>query len=131
MKARALVILAHAIDAHRHQAHHFHAAGYDHIVGPRDHALRGEVHGLLRRAALTIEELRKEYGTEDDDELILRALVPGEGLEKMRKAGPVKTTYPYLSSPELDQVRRLMTIARSPLVEIKAADFELTLRKNA
>ena len=79
----------------------------------------------------TIEELRKEYGTEDDDELILRALVPGEGLEKMKKAGPVKTTYPYLSSPELDQVRRLMNIARSPLVEIKSADFELTLRKNA
>ena len=78
----------------------------------------------------TIEELRKEYGTDDDDELILRALVPGEGLEKMKKAGPVKTTYPYLSSPELDQVRRLMTIARSPLVEIKSADFELTLRKN-
>lgn len=79
----------------------------------------------------TIEELRKEYGTDDDDELILRALVPGEGLEKMKKAGPVKTTYPYLSSPELDQVRRLMNIARSPLVEIKAAEFELTLRKNA
>ncbi|MCC6706722.1 MAG: pyruvate carboxylase [Gammaproteobacteria bacterium] len=79
----------------------------------------------------TIEELRKEYGTDDDDELILRALVPGEGLEKMKKAGPVKTTYPYLSSPELDQVRRLMNIARSPLVEITSADFELTLRKNA
>ena len=79
----------------------------------------------------TIEELRKEYGTDDDDELILRALVPGEGLEKMKKAGPVKTSYPYLSSPELDQVRRLMNIARSPLVEIKSADFELTLRKNA
>jgi oxaloacetate decarboxylase alpha subunit len=79
----------------------------------------------------TIEELRKEYGTDDDDELILRALVAGEGLEKMKKAGPVKTTYPYLSSPELDQVRRLMNIARSPLVEIKSSDFELTLRKNA
>ena len=79
----------------------------------------------------TIEELRKEYGTEDDDELILRALVAGEGLEKMKKSGPVKTTYPYLSSTELDQVRRLMNIARSPLVEIKSADFELTLRKNA
>ena len=77
----------------------------------------------------TIEELRKEYGTEDDDELILRALVAGEGLDKMRMAGPVKTTYPYLSSPALDQVRRLMTIARSPLVEIKSADFELSLRK--
>ena len=84
---------------------------------------------VRRRSRL--EELRKEYGTDDDDELILRALVPGEGLEKMRKAGPVKTTYPYLSSPELDQVRRLMNIARSPLVEIKSADFELTLRKNA
>ncbi len=79
----------------------------------------------------SIEDLRKEYGTDDDDELILRALVPGEGLEKMKKAGPVKTTYPYLSSPELDQVRRLMNIARSPLVEIKSSGFELTLRKNA
>ena len=32
----------------------------------------------------SIEDLRAEYGTDDDDELILRALVPGEGLEKMR-----------------------------------------------
>ncbi|MBX9608981.1 MAG: pyruvate carboxylase [Gammaproteobacteria bacterium] len=79
----------------------------------------------------TLEDLRKEYGTDDDDELILRALVPGEGLEKMKKAGPVKTTYPYLSSPELDQVRRLMSIARSPLVEIKSSGFELSLRKKA
>ena len=78
----------------------------------------------------TIEELRKEYGTEDDDELILRALVPGEGLNKMREAGPVKTTYPYLSSPELDQVRRLMEVAKSPVVEIRSVDFELLLRRN-
>ena len=77
----------------------------------------------------SIEELRTEYGTQDDDELILRALVPGEGLEKMRTAGPVKTTYPTLSSPELDQVRRLMQIAKSPVVEIKSADFELSLRR--
>ncbi len=79
----------------------------------------------------TIEELRKEYGTEDDDELILRALVPGAGLEKMKLSGPVKTTYPYLSSPELDQVRRLMQLARSPVVEIKAAGFELSLRRSS
>jgi oxaloacetate decarboxylase (Na+ extruding) subunit alpha len=77
----------------------------------------------------SIEELRAEYGTQDDDELILRALVPGEGLEKMRRAGPVRTTYPYLSSPELDQVRRLMTLATSAVVEIKTAGFELSLRK--
>lgn len=78
----------------------------------------------------SIEELRKEYGTEDDDELILRALVPGEGLEKMREGGPVKTTYPYLSSPELDQAARLMKVATSPVVQIQAAGFELSLRKN-
>ena len=77
----------------------------------------------------SIEELRTEYGTQDDDELILRVLVPGEGLEKMRTAGPVKTTYPTLSSPELDQVRRLMQIAKSPVVEIKSVDFELSLRR--
>ena len=79
----------------------------------------------------SIEDLRKEYGTDDDDELILRALVPGEGLERMRTAGPVKTTYPYLSSSELDQVRRLMQIARSPVVQIKSAEFELALRKSS
>ena len=79
----------------------------------------------------TIEELRREYGTEDDDELILRALVPGAGLDRMRTAGPVKTTYPYLSSTELDQVRRLLQIARSPVVQIKAANFELSLRKSS
>ena len=30
----------------------------------------------------TIEDLRKEFGTKDDDELILRALVHGEGSKK-------------------------------------------------
>jgi oxaloacetate decarboxylase alpha subunit len=77
----------------------------------------------------SIEDLRKEYDTQDDDELILRALVSGPGLDCMRTSGPVKTTYPTLSSPELDQVARLMKIANSPLVQIKSADFELSLRK--
>jgi len=40
----------------------------------------------------TIEELRKRYGTHDDDELILRALVPEADLKRMRAAGPVKKT---------------------------------------
>lgn len=79
----------------------------------------------------SIEELRKEYGTDDDDELILRALVPGPGLDRMRISGPVKTTYPYLSSPELEQVARLMEIANSPVVQIKSAEFELSLRKSS
>jgi oxaloacetate decarboxylase alpha subunit len=75
------------------------------------------------------EDLRKQYGTRDDDELILRALVPGPALEKMRAAGPVKTSSPLLSSPELDQVRRLMKVATSPLVQIKTATMNVTMRR--
>jgi oxaloacetate decarboxylase alpha subunit len=79
----------------------------------------------------TIEELRKRYGTDDDDELILRALVPEADLEKMRAAGPVKTAYPLLSSPQLDQARRLMQVATAPVVQIRTQDFKLSLRRGA
>lgn len=78
----------------------------------------------------TAEDLRKQYGTNDDDELILRALVPGPALDKMRAAGPVKTTYPLLSSPELDQVRRLMKVANSPFVQIKSSAMNVTMRRH-
>jgi oxaloacetate decarboxylase (Na+ extruding) subunit alpha len=78
----------------------------------------------------TIEELRKRYGTTNDDELILRALVPEADLDRMWAAGPVKTTYPLLSSSELDQVRRLMRTARVPVVQIKSSAMNLSLRRN-
>src|ERR1700680_3777620 len=78
----------------------------------------------------TIEELRKRYGTTSDDELILRALVPEADLDRMWAAGPVKTTYPLLSSSELDQVRRLMQTARAPVVQIKSSAMNLSLRRN-
>ena len=77
----------------------------------------------------SIEDLRKQYGTDDDDELIVRALVPEADLNKMWAAGPVKKTYPLLSSPELDQVRRLMSLAQSPVLQVKSSGFELSLRR--
>ena len=79
----------------------------------------------------TIEELRRRYGTDDDDELILRALVPETDLEKMRAAGPVKRDYPLLSSPELDQVHRLMRLAKTPVVQIRSAGLSVDLRRRA
>ena len=79
----------------------------------------------------SIEELRKRYGTKDDDELILRALVPEPDLDKMRAAGPVRRDYPLLSSPELDQVRRLMRIAKAPVVQIRAAGLSVDLHRHA
>lgn len=75
----------------------------------------------------TIEELRRRYGTHDDDELILRALVPQADIERMRAAGPVKTSYPLLSSPQLDEVARLMRLAKSPVVQLSTAAYSLQL----
>ena len=53
-----------------------------------------------------------------------------EDLERMRAAGPVKTHYPLLSSPELEQVRQLMQLAESPVVEIRSPGFNLSLRRH-
>ena len=78
----------------------------------------------------TIEDLRKEFGTKDDDELILRALVPGEGLEKMRNSGPVAKSYPYLNDPELGRVAALMKVVKSPVFDLKLTSMELSLRKD-
>jgi oxaloacetate decarboxylase (Na+ extruding) subunit alpha len=75
----------------------------------------------------TIDELRRRYGTDNDDELILRALVPELDLERMRAAGPVKRSFPLLSSPELDQVRRLMRTAKAPVVQIRSAAMSVDL----
>jgi oxaloacetate decarboxylase alpha subunit len=77
----------------------------------------------------TIEELRQRYGTDDDDELLLRVIIPETDLEKMRAAGPLKRDYPLLSSPELDQVRSLMQIARLPLVQLRSADLSVQLTR--
>lgn len=77
-----------------------------------------------------VEELRRRHGTgEDDDELILRALVPASEIEAMRKSGPPARDYPTLSSPELDAVSRLMKVAQTPLVQLRSEQLDLTLRR--
>jgi oxaloacetate decarboxylase alpha subunit len=77
----------------------------------------------------TIEELRRRHGTDDDDELLLRVIIPESELEKMRAAGPLKRDYPLLSTPELDQVRQLLSIAATPLVEYRAGELSVVLRR--
>jgi oxaloacetate decarboxylase alpha subunit len=79
----------------------------------------------------TLEDLKKQYGTEDEDELILKATVPEADIAKMRAAGPVKQTYPLLSSPELERVRKLMKMTRSPVVEIRSAAMTVELRRKS
>ena len=77
----------------------------------------------------TLEELRKRYGTSDDDELILRALVPQTDIDKMRAAGPVQRDYPLLSTPELEQVARLMRLVKSRSLQIRSAEMSLSLSR--
>ncbi|WP_221793091.1 pyruvate carboxylase [Aquisediminimonas sediminicola] len=77
-----------------------------------------------------LAELRRRHGTgENDDELILRALVPASDIDRMRAAGPIRRDYPTLSSPEFEQVQRLMRVATAPLVQIKSSELDLTLRR--
>lgn len=75
----------------------------------------------------SIEELRKRHGTDDDDELILRALVPEADLIRMREAGPVKRSFPLLSSPELDQVQQLMRMAQTPAIQTTIGKMQVEL----
>jgi len=77
----------------------------------------------------TLAELHKRFGTTSDDELILRALVPSSEVDKALAAGPVKTSFPMLSSPQLDQVQRLMKLANSAVVQVSSPDFKLSLRR--
>lgn len=77
-----------------------------------------------------IAELRRRHGTgEDDDELILRALVPASDIEQMRKSGPPARDYPTLSSVELEQVSRLMKVAHTPFVQLRSGQLDLTMRR--
>lgn len=76
-----------------------------------------------------LDALMKQYGTTDEDELILRATVPQADIDKMRAAGPVRRDYPLLSSPELEQVRKLMAVATMPVVEIKTGTMDISLSR--
>ena len=75
-----------------------------------------------------LDDLKKQYGTEDEDELIYRAFLPQGEIDKMRAAGPVRRDFPLLSSPELEQVRKLMQAAKLPVVELKSAGLNISLR---
>ena len=78
----------------------------------------------------SLDDLIAQYGTDDLDELIYRATVPQADIDKMRAAGPVQRAYPLMSSPELDQVRKLMSLASIPVIEVKSAAMTMSLRRN-
>jgi oxaloacetate decarboxylase (Na+ extruding) subunit alpha len=78
---------------------------------------------------ISVEQLKAQHGTDDEDELILRALVPAADIARMRKSGPPEKNFPTLSSSEFSQVERLMKLADTPLVRMKTETLEMTLRR--
>ena len=77
----------------------------------------------------TLDDLKKQYETDDLDELIYRATVPQADIDKMRAAGPIRRDFPLLSSPELDQVRKLMKVSSLPVIELQTEGFKVSLRR--
>ncbi len=78
----------------------------------------------------SLTELHKRFGTNDDDELILRALVPKTDLERMRAAGPIKRDYPTISSPELQQAEFLMKLTNTKYAQIRSAEMSFELSRD-
>jgi oxaloacetate decarboxylase (Na+ extruding) subunit alpha len=78
----------------------------------------------------SLDELRARHGTgTDDDELILRALLPADAVDAMHATGPVRRDYP-LASPELDQVRALLAATGSPYLRVVTESMDLELKSS-
>jgi oxaloacetate decarboxylase alpha subunit len=77
----------------------------------------------------TIEQLRQRYDTNDDDELILRALMPEADLKQMREAGPLKRYFPFFSDPDLERVSELLRVAKLSYVQLQTDSLSVTLRR--
>jgi oxaloacetate decarboxylase alpha subunit len=77
----------------------------------------------------TLEQLRQRYGTNDDDLLILKALIPEADIQAMQAAGPVRRDYP-LSSPEVEEVRALIEMARTPYIRVATERWSVELRRS-
>ena len=114
------------------------AAGfYGQTVAPIDPEVLDRIMAAPRAAEVfarppeqpTVDELKKKYGTDDEDELLYRAFVPEADIQAMRAAGPVKRDYPLMSSAELDQVRKLMQLTKLPVVEVRSATLNAILRR--
>jgi oxaloacetate decarboxylase alpha subunit len=77
----------------------------------------------------SLAEIRRQYGSVPDDELILRFLVAEDHIEAMKRAGPVRRDYPLISSPELDRARELLATTSARYLELTSGDLRLQLRR--
>jgi oxaloacetate decarboxylase alpha subunit len=77
----------------------------------------------------TVDELRDRYGTQDDDLLILKALIPEADLEATLAAGPVRRDFP-LASADIQEVMSLLAAARTPYMRVATEAWDVELRRS-
>lgn len=79
---------------------------------------------------VTIEELRREMGTDlTDDELLLLVLCREEDFKALRGAGPIKTEYSGADKPLIAFIKEVMKQRSATHISIQKEDFSLTLGK--
>jgi oxaloacetate decarboxylase (Na+ extruding) subunit alpha len=78
----------------------------------------------------TLEELRSRHGTgpDEDDLLILKALIPESDIAAMQAAGPVRRDYP-LTPPELEELETLIRTVQTPYVQVATEEWAMELRR--
>ncbi|MFC1937197.1 hypothetical protein ACFLWY_01405 [Chloroflexota bacterium] len=110
---------------------------YGELAAPVDKAVMDRIMSLPRTKELldwetpqpSLEELRREYGTDlSDEELLLRILASNQqAVDEVLAAGPMNTEYPDGRRPEMALIQELIKRKDSAYVHIQKGDFSLTL----
>jgi oxaloacetate decarboxylase alpha subunit len=80
----------------------------------------------------SLAELRKRFGPGmDDDEFLLRAVMPAEQVDAMLAADPVIRPYNPDTKPMLELIRELVKRPKVSQLVVEKPDFRLELRSNA
>lgn len=78
----------------------------------------------------SLKDLRHEYGENlTDEELLLRALIPGPDVDAMKAAGPPRTHYPKFESTAAAFAHDLIARSKARYVHVERPEFSLTLRR--
>jgi oxaloacetate decarboxylase alpha subunit len=91
---------------------------------------RGKEFAAWEAPQPSLKELRHEYGENlSDEELLLRALIPGPDVDAMKAAGPPRRHYPKYETPAATFLHDLMTKANARYLHVERPEFSLTLRR--
>ena len=85
----------------------------------------------LERPETSIEDIRKEMGSEfTDEELLLLVLVSDDDLKAMGAAGPIKTEYSGTEKPLFAFLKELMKQKKTKYIHVQKENLSITLKKH-